>query len=264
MSTPTRTLDRLTASFESIELERLVSRAGLLARTDRKYLLPTSALPELFARIDQSTRVLEMDHQRSFRYRSRYFDTPDRDSFYTSGRSRRGRWKVRTRTYENDGSTWLEVKRRGPRGTTNKRRIRHPESDRLSAAGVEFVSESVSPEVAGQLAPVLETAYTRTTLFLPAEESRVTIDFDLYWVDAAFGETVNLPDAVIIEAKTGSTPTSVDRHLWRLGHRPVRISKFGVGMAVLDPQLSRLKWHRVIENNFTNPHAQASRKGIAA
>ena len=264
MSIPTRTLDRLTASFESIELERLVSRAGLLTRTDRKYLIPAAALPELLASIDQSTRVLEIDQQRSFHYRSRYFDTPERDSFYTSGRSRRGRWKVRTRAYPNDGGTWLEVKQRGPRGTTNKCRIPHPEFDYLAEAGIEFVRETVGPDVAGQLTPVLDTGYTRTTLFLPAEESRVTIDSELSWVDVASGEMVTLPEVVIVETKTGSTPTSVDRRLWRLGHRPVRISKFGVGMAVLDPDLAHLKWHRVISRNFTNPPAQTAHKGKAA
>jgi hypothetical protein len=37
-----------------------------------------------------------------------------------------------------------------------------------------------------------------------------------------------------------------DRFLWSHGHRPVRLSKFATGMALLDPALSHNRWHRTL------------------
>ena len=59
----------------------------------------------------------------------------------------------------------------------------------------------------------------------------------------------------IIETKTGSTPSAVDRLFWSRGHRPVRISKYGVGMAALSPALPRLKWHHVLDRHLGLPRA---------
>jgi hypothetical protein len=42
----------------------------------------------------------------------------------------------------------------------------------------------------------------------------------------------------------------VDRQLWAAGHRPVRISKYGAGMAALHPDLPDLKWHRALNHHL--------------
>ena len=52
---------------------------------------------------------------------------------------------------------------------------------------------------------------------------------------------------VIIETKSGTAPSVADKHLWRAGIRPAKISKFATGMAALNPQLPANKWNRVIE-----------------
>jgi hypothetical protein len=38
--------------------------------------------------------------------------------------------------------------------------------------------------------------------------------------------------------------------MWSRGHRPARISKYGVGMAALHPDLPRLKWHRALNKHL--------------
>ena len=38
--------------------------------------------------------------------------------------------------------------------------------------------------------------------------------------------------------------------LWAAGNRPVTISKFGVGMAALHPQLPANKWNRTLRRYF--------------
>lgn len=233
-----------------IGLDALVAEAGLLARVDRKYVLPVSEADALMTLVPASTRVLDIAGQRAFGYRSTYFDTADHDSFFTSGRRRRGRWKVRSRTYVASGDTWLEVKTLGQRGLTVKQRIPHPETDLLTMEGKQFVAGVVPALTEAPLRPVLTTGYRRTTLFLPTSASRVTIDVDLGWTSTRTHRDLDRPHLAIVETKTGSTPSSVDRLLWSRGHRPVAISKFGVGMAALHPELPRLKWHHAMQRHL--------------
>lgn len=59
-----------------------------------------------------------------------------------------------------------------------------------------------------------------------------------------------LPDLVIVETKAGARPSGVDRLLWRSGHRPVSISKYGTGLAALRDELPANKWARVLRHHF--------------
>lgn len=45
-------------------------------------------------------------------------------------------------------------------------------------------------------------------------------------------------------------PTELDRLLWRRGHRPVCLSKYGAGLAALTPDLPDEKWHRVLTRHI--------------
>lgn len=240
--------------FESISLEELIEQAELLTRVDRKYVVPAAEVGILMDALAGCARILEVDEGREFGYRSTYFDTPQRDSFLSAGRSQRRRWKVRTRTYLDSGSSWLEVKTRSARDQTMKQRIEHPDAhhlvDGLTPAGRSFVAPLLGPGVAASVEPVLDTVYRRTTLFLPASSSRATIDVHLRWTSLIDGTELERPAVAVIETKTGSTPSAVDRLMWSHRHRPVRISKFGVGMAALDPQLPRLKWHRAMARHL--------------
>src|SRR5262245_37674668 len=103
-----------------IELADLLSRAPLLTRVDRKYILPRWELPGLLAWLAPHAAVLEIDGRREFAYRSDYFDTPTWDSYRASAHRRRRRYKVRLRAYLDTGQHFTEVKTRGHRGTTVK------------------------------------------------------------------------------------------------------------------------------------------------
>lgn len=258
---------RLTAAWAElppISLEELIEDASLLQRVDRKYVLPVAAVAPLLAAVPSSTRILDIDGRRTFGYSSTYLDTDDQLSFLLAGQGRRRRFKVRTRSYLDTGSCWLEVKTRGPRGVTVKERIPHPDADLrpLTDEGHRFVDEALagaglSGVRSDQLRPVLVSAYRRTTLHLPGSRSRATIDVGVRWRAAGNQRRRELacPDVAIVETKTGSTPSELDRLLWAHGHRPSRISKFGVGMAALHPELPRLKWHRAMQRHLTIPRA---------
>lgn len=254
----TSPLHRLPA----VSLAELQADAALQTRVDRKYVVPLPTLGTLLEQLGPGTRVLDVDGRRTFTYRSVYFDSPTLTSYLGAARRRRDRFKVRTRTYVDDGACWVEVKTRGPRGTTVKERAPHaPDaSGTLTEPAWSFASTVLGDDRAarldGPLRPTLVTTYDRVTLHVAAPDgtsSRTTLDTGLLWTDPATGRDRSLPGLAVVETKTGSTPSPTDRLLWRHGLRPVRISKYGTGMAVLHPDLPATPWRRVLDRHV-DPH----------
>lgn len=99
------------------------------------------------------------------------------------------------------------------------------------------------------LGPTLVTRYHRSTLYLPATQSRATIDTDLILVDGR-RRPLCLPELAIVETKTGSTASAVDRLLWARGHRPAAVSKYATGLAALRPDLPDGPWRRTLRRHF--------------
>lgn len=275
----TRPLD--TGHLFPTTLEDLNSAASLLARVDRKYLVASSAAQNVVDALTGRALVLDIDGRRSFSYASTYFDTPGLDSYLQAARKRRHRFKIRTRSYLDSGLTLLEVKTRGPRGATIKQRLdyRAADADRLTEEGIDFVVECLAPltgsaqearRTAQSLRPVMATTYRRTTLHLPDDDARATIDTDLAWtalaprsgassgLSSTTGAGRTRPTAVgrgasraagplaVVETKNPARCSPTDRYLWASGHRPSRISKYATGMAVLHPELPANKWHRLL------------------
>lgn len=239
----------MTAIGHTIGLDELLEHAELQTRQDRKYLLDPPSLAALERALPADTAVLEIAGRRRFGYRSEYYDTPELTGYHAAVRARRRRFKVRLRTYLDSGRQHWEVKTRGPRGATVKHRfpVRTPEPlvelpDALRWAGLWS-------GLAAGLAPVLTTTYTRRTLFLPSTGSRVTVDTDLGW-RTPDGRRFDRPGLVIVETKSARAAGPVDRLLWSLGHRPRTVSKYGTGLAALDPQLPAHKWRPVLRRHF--------------
>ena len=281
-----------TDHLASTGLTELNSAAGLLTRVDRKYLVPLERAQDLVNGLTPDARVLDIDGRRRFSYASTYFDTPGLEAFMLAARKRRRRFKVRTRTYLDTGLCFLEVKTRGARGTTVKRRMGyHPDdASRLTGPGRAFVAACLAStgvtgpaaarDVAAALRPVLATTYERTTLHLPDAEARATIDTALTWqrltpgartraaavtagapqalrparLTAAIndGEPVAVADVAVVETKNPATPSPADRALWDAGHRPTRISKYATGMALLRPELPANRWYRTLTHELAD------------
>lgn len=240
--------------MRTITLQELVEIASLQTRIDRKYIVPRGEVDDLLERLEPETRVLEIDGQTDFGYESVYFDTPDLASYLGAAHKRRRRFKVRTRTYTDSGDCYLEVKTEGARSATVKERLEHASSpDEIGPVGVEY-AQSVLDEAGihadvSQLNPVLSTSYRRRTLFIPSSASRATVDVDLAW-QLHGGERIALDHVAIVETKSGSTASSVDRLLWTRGHRPSAISKYATGLAALNPHLPSNKWAPILRTYF--------------
>lgn len=231
-----------------IGLADLVARAELLTRVDRKYLLPVAdvavLLGGLLGGFAGDVEVLEIDGRREFRYRSAYFDTPGLDSYLAAARRRRRRFKVRVRSYLDSDRHFLEVKTRGSRGTTVKDRV--PWGGRITGAVLADAGVDVDPAA---LRHTLTTRYRRTTLFVPATGSRVTIDTDLTWA-LPDGTALRTPDRAVVETKSDRTTSAVDRLLWSMDHRPRPVSKYATGLAALRPDLPSHRWRPVLRRHF--------------
>lgn len=262
----------MTDLLTPVSLQGINAGAGLQTRVDRKYLASSEILNELPTWIGRRGRILQIGAQRSFEYESVYFDTPDLLSYYQAAHGRRRRFKVRTRAYLDSGTAFLEAKTTGPRGRTVKQRIPHPDSSlcaldhqaRAYAAEV-IAGVGLPPGLAAQLRPTVATRYRRTTMALAEDAgaiSRITVDTELHWTLHAGelpGPALARPDLVIIETKSAGAATTVDRALWGCGIRPVSLSKYCTGLALLRPELPANKWHRVLSHTLRTPQPKGIR-----
>ncbi|WP_235518532.1 polyphosphate polymerase domain-containing protein [Cellulomonas sp. Leaf334] len=247
-------LDTPLRRLAPMSLDELIERAGLQTRVDRKYLVPVAEVDALLDRLASQAQVLDIGGRRLFDYESVYFDTADLMAYHLAAHRRRRRFKVRTRSYLDSAQCWLEVKTRGPRGTTVKERLPYDLRDRDAIAhGRWFVAGVLGAHgIRGTddltFAPTLVTRYLRTTLFLPQTASRVTVDVGLSWHDGR--APLHLRDVAVVETKTGSTASGADRLLWAHGYRPQRISKYATGLAALRPDLPATRWRRTLHRHL--------------
>lgn len=241
----------------------------LLTRTDRKYVVPVATLSGVLDSVGASVAALDVGGSRAFRYLSLYMDTPDKRSFHSSAHGRRGRFKVRIRDYVDRSERVLEVKTAGRRGMIVKDRLvlephelavgapvavsgcggsgARPAMFTTGTRGATFVDLIVGPGVATSLGPAVWTWYERSTLVDRDGGHRITIDTTVAGC-APDGDPFLLvrTGLAIVETKSSGSVSSFDRALWRHGHRPCRISKFGVAMALSHPDLPRNRWHPII------------------
>lgn len=235
----------------SVSLDALEETAALQTRVDRKYVVPRPVADLLVASLDPEVAVLRIQDHETFAYESLYFDTPDLRSYRLAACGRSSRFKVRIRTYVDSGLCMLEVKCRDGRSATVKHRTEHALSQRthLTDAALRFVSASAGIDAPEQLTPTITTLFDRTTLLDPSESSRTTIDCGLRW-RSPDGDTFEMPSHGVIETKSLGSATTTDRWLWRHGHRPARMSKYCVGVALHDPTLPANRWNRLLRTTF--------------
>lgn len=241
-----------TTGRPTISLESANRFAELQTRVDRKYIIDRTVLAHLQADLPSGYHQLCIDGSTEFGYTSIYFDTPELLTYRAAAHRRRRRFKVRTRTYEESGSCMLEVKTKGRRGATIKTRSPHRlhDASRLTSGGCQFVDDVTgSVGTAQNMEPVLSVHYRRRTLVDVDSHSRLTVDRSLRCVDSE-GRTAAL-DGIVVETKSNGKPSPADRWLWSHGVRPLKVSKFGIGLALTHPELPSNRWHRAMRRNWS-------------
>lgn len=255
----------LGAAWPSVGLDDVARAASLQTRTDHKYLVR----PELLDAVLGGGRwsVLAVDRQRLSTYESVYFDTLDLMLFRAHRQGRRRRYKVRLRRYLDSDATMLELKTKGRRGATVKSRwdvdspgcarshnacTRRPcDHDDLPSSACQHVVDALSEQRGlslPDLRSVLVTQYRRMTFVDVVRGQRLTCDIGLRF--HGNGRDVDTGDLVLVESKVAGRVGEVDRKLLSLGVRPVQLSKYAVGTALVQPELSANRWNPVLQRYF--------------
>lgn len=208
-------------------------------RTDTKFVILESQLPQVLGEVSEYYKVLEVEGKRLSQYHSRYFDTDELKFYHDHHRGRAGRIKVRVRTYAEVGLSFLEVKRKDKKGDTIKKRI--PVDGFLT----DFNDEQVGflEEINGHsylLSPSIENSFKRVTLVNNVAEERLTIDTDLSFNDKRLFSGQK-GDLAIIEVKqSGLQRQSPIMKVLKAHHiLPYKVSKYCLGMASLHPGLKQ-------------------------
>jgi hypothetical protein len=237
----------------AVSLEHVLSVAQLTTRVELKYLVPRAALPAFLHGLPRELMALDIEGRRIFDYESVYFDTESFALYRSHVQGRRRRYKARIRSYCDSGDAMLEVKLKGRRGQTQKERLPYDFDHRreLTREGRLFLDTVVAQAygfTAPPLWPSLTTAYRRATLVDLERKARLTIDVNLGWFD---GDSSQHADHLaLIESKSLTGPGPTDALLRSMGVRPVRISKYCLGVALLHPDLAANPWNRVLIRQF--------------
>ncbi|MCC3774285.1 polyphosphate polymerase domain-containing protein [Streptomyces sp. UNOB3_S3] len=243
-----------------ISLAEVNERAQLLTRFDRKYLVPAPVFLSVAGRLTDSRRpggpfrALAIGGRRAFRYHSVYYDTPGLGSFHDHRQGRRLRFKIRERVYEDSGERQFEIKLKGRRGATVKHRrpltgVDTPLDPHCRAYLAETLQRTHGIEAPTTLSPSLTTDYLRTTLV--ADGERITCDVSLVCGDPSTGRAVHGDAAlVLVETKSASHLSDVDRLLHAHGVRPAVFTKYCGALAALRPALPANRWRRAARRVF--------------
>jgi len=245
-------MSQIVDLLEPIGLDALVQEADLQTRVDRKYLVVPEVIEKVINELSPSLKALEFVGTRHFRYQSVYFDTGDFRSFHEHLQGRRHRFKIRTRTYLDSGECQLEVKLKGGRSETVKSRLPYDPADALvlTSEGIRFIECLIDePLSTVDLRPVLTSNYTRSTLVDVEAQTRMTCDVALRW-HTSTSSTDNLVRYVLVETKTSGPLSAADVLLRTYGHRPMSISKYCLGVALLNSEVRANPWHRTLRRHF--------------
>ena len=209
----------------------------LMNRIDTKFVVPACLLPEILRLAQPDYYIQEIDGQRLAAYDTLYYDTPDLQMYLHHHDRQLRRQKIRIRTYLDSDLTFLEVKNKSNKGRTKKKRIVVQTVDlkSIDTGQREWLTGRSWYDVS-TLQPQLHTRFERITLVNRAKTERLTIDTALRWENVRTGQTAALGDAVVVELKRdGNRPSGMLDILRSLRIKPMKISKYCIGIALTNP-----------------------------
>lgn len=192
-------LSEIVKGFEKVSLAEVYAmKARLLTRMESKHPMTLSQCRDLLRKLTGSYAVLDIKNTRVGRYETLYFDTPSFLTYLQHHNGRGNRFKLRLRHYESSGETYLEVKKKNNKGSTEKERLKTCWSDGLRPEHEDFLA-SAFPYDFRKFSPVLMTQYRRLTLVSADPPERITFDTGISFRHGR--RTVSYPEFVIGEVK---------------------------------------------------------------
>lgn len=206
----------------------------LMNRIDTKYVLSEGEVLMLLDSLrHEGYKVQVIGDVRACRYDTLYYDTASRDMYIAHHNQQLTRQKIRTRTYLESDTTFLEIKNKTNRGRTKKRRIEIAHEELYcfehNAAAMTFFGENAR-YAHSAISPALATRFVRITLVNPRLTERLTIDLMLSYEDVRSGHTATIPRMAIVELKQDGNTLSVAKRIMRdMRIQPLKVSKYCLG-----------------------------------
>jgi len=250
----------LLSSCSPITLEEMDS-VKLMSRFDTKYVFSATKLPSFLESLMNNYKILEISGERSFLYNTLYLDTANYLFYNQHVTGKLSRHKVRYRTYESTGVTYLEIKKKTNQNRTIKWRIKKNfDTVAHDNEAAEFIQKHIPQQDNLDLHPVMRNGFTRITMVGVDSHERITIDFNMDF-HAVNGQSINLPFIAIVELKSESFAchSPFRSAVLQSGIHPVGFSKYCIGNAMLlDIQRKNILKQRLlllkkIENEYPKP-----------
>jgi hypothetical protein len=225
-------IQEVLKEFDPISLKEMDS-VELMNRTDSKYIFNFSLLPEILNDSKSHYKILEIKQERLFSYVTTYYDTSNYTLFNNHLTGKLNRHKIRHRTYESTGVSYLEVKFKSNKNRTIKWRIKHEISNGFDKNASDFLLDRTKM-ISSSLNPVITNCFKRITLVSIKDKTRITLDFNISFKGGG-GLEKELPFLAIAEIKQeGHCNNNMFVKLLRKrGIRQEGFSKYCVGSALL-------------------------------
>lgn len=232
----------ILTSFGPISLKEM-DAVELMNRTDAKYVFNFKLLPEILNYSKTHYRVLEINGERLFSYKTTYYDTPGFKLFNNHVLGKLNRHKIRHRTYESTGVSYLEVKFKSNKNRTIKWRIKNEINGSFDKNAIDFLTDRTQMD-SSDLNAVITNSFKRITLVSIEDKTRITLDFDLTFARSDTTK-IELPYLAIAELKQEGNNNNnfFIQILKKMRIRPAGFSKYCIGSAMLYdiPRKSALK-----------------------
>lgn len=225
-------IEEVLKSFQPISLKEM-DTVELMNRTDTKFIFNSRNLPELLASSSAHFKILEIKNERLFSYKTTYYDTPEYLLFNNHMQGKLNRHKIRHRTYESTGVSYLEIKFKSNKNRTIKWRIKNQVNGHFDNHAVEFLHDYTALDI-HKLNPVVTNMFSRITLVSIEDKTRVTLDFNIsFQRDHHFIK--ELPFLAIAEVKQEGANNNCFfiQLLRKKGIRQAGFSKYCIGSALL-------------------------------
>lgn len=211
----------------------------LMNRIDTKYLTNVGLLPVILQKSLDNYKVQIINGSPISSYDTIYFDTDSLDMYNCHHNKILFRKKIRMREYLDSSISFFEIKHKNNRGRVKKRRIEIPlqdfEMENLNSDAITFV-EGQTQYKGASLVPQVHTIFDRITLVNNQKTERLTIDLNLRFENSQTGNSVELPEIMIIELKQDGYKQSFMKELLRdLRVTPRSMSKYCLGTVLTNP-----------------------------
>lgn len=223
----------LENQFDCIELSSLTNNK-LLSRFDRKYIIPTDKLPEIFILASEDYQLLKIDNKIQHQYASTYYDTKDYELYLNHHNKRKVRFKVRIREYLDSQLKFAEIKIKGKNKITNKYRLPLDNTRNGEEELYQLIHSYTKKEL--EIQKTIGIHYKRITFFHRTINQRITIDTDICFSNNS--EKKHLQNLAVLEIKYSGIKHQSKTPFSHLIHKFERnFSKYCIGIALLHPEI---------------------------